>query len=107
MKPINFKRTLDNPQWLANNAPALRSIFPHGWTCICTINTNASFMCDRLKPLGIKLTHYEHVADVIAKLIELDVLEFIPSAQGDLHEHGYFRVKPHGMDVDVELSITA
>lgn len=104
---MNFKRTIDNPQWLAKNTDAIRSIFPHRWVCMCTISTNARLLSDSFRQLGVNVRNAKDAADAVCILINRDILEFVQSAQCDIHKHGYFRVKPHGMDADVELVITA
>lgn len=98
---MNFKRTLDDPIWLAKNGDAIRSIFPTLWTCPCTISENHEFLAGKLKPIGIKLRSHEDMSQFTFRLLQLGVLEF---RNGKRSASGFFRVKPV---VDTGISITA
>lgn len=86
---MNFTRTLDNPKWMAKHAEAIRVVFPHHWSCPCSIRENADFIAEKMRLIGINLRDGDDMTRFTFRLLQIGILEF----RGGKKD-GMFRVKP-------------
>lgn len=97
---MNFKRTLDDPKWLAEHTPALRELFPVQWV----YGDWKSGLIDmpqikKLRKMGLKWRSDNDFLHTLHTLMMKGVLEFAKGDDGRF----IFRLAP----VDTEISITA